>query len=153
MRHQAGGRSAPRVCLTDTGLLAYLAGLTDARLAEHAAATGPLLENFVAMELIKQLSWSNVRASLYHFRSHSGEEVDLILEADDGRLVGIEVKASSTLNTRDAKGLENLRSIAGRRFQCGLILYTGREALAFGRDLWALPVATLWRLDARRSRK
>ena len=143
----------PRVWIPDTGLLGHLAGLTPARLAEEPTALGPLLENFVASELVKQLGWSRTRAQLLHFRTHGGQEVDLILEADDGRLVGIEVKAAATVGAADMKGLTALREVAGKRFHRGVVLYTGQEVLPFGPDLWVLPVSALWQLGAQPVRK
>jgi predicted AAA+ superfamily ATPase len=138
----------PRVWIPDTGLLGHLAGLTPTRLAEEPAAVGPLLETFVASELRKQLGWSRTQVEVFHFRTHGGKEVDIVLEADDGRLVGIEVKATAAVAATDVRGLTALREIAGKRFHRGVVLYTGREALPFGSDLWALPVNALWQLGA-----
>jgi predicted AAA+ superfamily ATPase len=147
----SGGRGrhvvrAPRVWMCDTGLLADLSGLSTARLAESPADAGPLLETFVTAEITKQLGWSGRRVELLHFRTPAGREVDLVLEADDGRVVGIEVKAAATLGKADFKGLEGLREVAGKRFQRGIVLYTGHEALPFGEELWALPVSAIWRI-------
>ena len=114
---------------------------------------GPILETFVASELAKQLGWSRTRAELFHFRTHGGIEVDLVLEADDGRLAGVEVKSAATVGVGDLKGLKAFREVAGKRFHRGVVLYTGREALPFGSDLWALPVSALWQLGARPVRK
>ena len=138
----------PRVLMPDSGLMSHLAGLTAARLAAEPTAMGPLLENFAGSELAKQLGWSRTPAELFHFRTHSGMEVDLVLEADDGRLAGIEVKSAATVGAADFKGLAALREIAGKRFHRGVVLYTGREALPFGRDLWALPVSAIWQVEA-----
>ena len=143
----------PRVWIPDTGLLGHLAGLTSTRLAEEPTAVGPLLETFVASELAKQLGWSRTRVELFHFRTHGGREVDLVLEASDGRLAGIEVKAAATVRAADMKGLTALREVAGKRFHRGVVLYTGRETLPFGSDLWALPVSALWQLGAKPVRK
>jgi predicted AAA+ superfamily ATPase len=130
--------------LMDTGLLSHLAGITATRLSEESTPVGPLLENFVAVELWKQLGWSETRAELLHFRSHTGREVDLVLESDDGRIVGVEVKAASTLRREDFRGLTALREIAGRRFHRGIVLYTGREALPFGDGVWGVPMPAVW---------
>ncbi len=143
----------PRVWMPDTGLLGHLAGLTPTRLVEEPTAVGPLLETFVASELAKHLGWSRTRAELFHFRTHGGIEVDLVLEADDGRLAGVEVKSAATVGVGDLKGLKAFREVAGKRFHRGVVLYTGREALPFGSDLWALPVSALWQLGARPVRK
>jgi predicted AAA+ superfamily ATPase len=145
----------PRVLITDTGLLAHLAGLTAARIADEPAVLGPLLESFVASELLKQLTWSRTPATLLHFRTHSGREVDLVLERDDGRIVGVEVKAAATIGAAEFRGLEALREAAGKRFHRGVVLYAGREALPFGPGLWALPLGALWQVGtpAKRGRR
>ena len=141
----------PKVALVDTGLLAHLSGLTTARLRREPDLAGGLLENFVAAEIRKQLGWSGVRARLFHFRTHGGREVDLVLEADDGRVVGIEVKASASVGPHDFAGLEALREEAGARFHRGLVLYTGAEPLPFGKGLVAVPLAALWEMGIERS--
>lgn len=136
-------------------MLGHLAGLTPERLTEEPTALGPLLESFVASELMKQLGWSRTPVQMNHFRTHDGRQVDIVLEADDGRLVGIEIKAAATVRTADMRGLEALREIHGKRFHRGVVLYTGCETLPFGPDLWAVPASALWQLGARavRSRR
>jgi predicted AAA+ superfamily ATPase len=84
-----------------------------------------------------------------HFRTLTGQEVDIVVENDDRRIVGIEVKASSTVGVSDFKGLKVLQEAVGRRFHRGVVLYTGAEALPFGPGLYALPVSALWRLGAK----
>jgi len=105
---------------------------------------GPLLENFVALELRKLIGWSRTQPELFHFRIHAGPEVDVVLEDAAGRLVGIEVKAAASVSADDFKGLRALAQYAGRRFHRGLVLYTGRESVPFGAHLYALPVDALW---------
>jgi uncharacterized protein len=134
----------PKVALIDTGLTSHLAGVTAARLRREPTLVGPLLETFVASECWKQFGWCRRGVDLFHFRTHGGREVDLVLEADDGRVVGLEVKAPATLDRRDFAGLEALKEEAGSRFHRGAILYGGTEVLPFGRQLFALPIGALW---------
>lgn len=138
----------PKLALIDSGLVAHLAGITPSRLSYEPTLAGPLLENFVSAELRKQFGWTRMRVELFHFRTHGGREVDLVLEADDGRVVGIEVKASATLARSDFAGLESLREEAGSRFFRGVVLYSGREVLPFGPRLFALPIGSLWESSA-----
>jgi hypothetical protein len=135
---------APKLYLADTGLAAHLLGIDQARLEVEPHLLGPLLENYVAMELRKQLGWSESAPSLYHFRIHTGQEVDLVLEDSAGRLVGIEVKASASVSPHDFAGLRVLAQAVGPRFLKGLVLYTGAEAVPFGPKLEAQPVQALW---------
>lgn len=140
----------PKVVLTDSGLMAHLLGLSRERLTEHPDVTGPLLETFVLMELRKQAAWSHRQPQILHFRTQTGQEVDIILEDRSGRLIGIEVKASATVGSEDFRGLRALSQIAGKRFHRGIVLYDGSQALPFGPNLYALPVSALWRLDAQK---
>ncbi|MGH3914966.1 MAG: ATP-binding protein [Pseudonocardiaceae bacterium] len=135
---------APKLLLADSGLTAHLLGIERKRLATDPHLVGGLLEAFVAMELRKQISWSRIRPSLAHFRTRGGDEVDLVLEARDGALVGVEVKSSATVRSGDFAGLRALEEIAGNRFRLGIVLYTGADVVSFGPRLIAAPVSMLW---------
>jgi len=80
----------------------------------------------------------------YHFRTREGAEVDLILETPDGRVVGIQVKSASTVNSGDFKGLRQLQAAVGDRFCAGVVLYTGSQTLPFGDQLRVTPISALW---------
>lgn len=135
---------APKLHLADTGLLAALAGLDDEALRRERALFGPILESFVAAELRKQIGWSETRPALHHFRTHLGHEVDLVLEDARGRVVGIEVKASSTVTASDLDGLRVLAQAAGKAWVQGVVLYLGPSVVTFGPGLTARPIDTLW---------
>jgi predicted AAA+ superfamily ATPase len=135
---------APKLSLSDTGLLSYLLGANKERLAADSSLLGRALENFVVTELRKQSSWGKTKPQLFHFRTEGGQEVDVVME-DAGRLVGVEVKASGAVTGGDFKGLHALREMTGKRFTRGVVLYAGAEAVPFGTDLFALPIESLWR--------
>ena len=135
---------APKVLFHDSGLLCHLLGLSAARLQSEPNFLGSLLENFVANELLRQLEWSETRAKLFHFRTHSGEEVDLVLERPDGQIVAVEVKASHSLGSSDWKGLRFLRQELGAKFLRGIVLYGGQHTTPLGDRLEAAPVSALW---------
>jgi predicted AAA+ superfamily ATPase len=139
---------APKIALCDAGLQAHLAGVSEDRLARDPGLAGPLLETFVAMELSKQATWARTAVSLFHFRTAAGREVDLLLEDDAGRVVGIEVKASSSFGRKDLAGLRALAEDLGPRFHRGVLLYAGETVVPAGEKLWALPVSALWRWSA-----
>lgn len=136
---------SPKLILSDSGLMGHLLGMDKRRSALDMTILGPLLENFVVMELCKQASWSRVRPVLFHFRAQAGREVDIVLEGAGGSVVALEVKASATVNAGDFKGLRALASALGKKFVCGAVLYTGRESIPFGRQLHALPISLMWR--------
>ncbi|HXG68207.1 MAG TPA: ATP-binding protein [Blastocatellia bacterium] len=135
---------SPKLVISDTGLLSYLSGLSMQRLEEFPDLLGGLLENFVAMELRKQLAWSERQPQLFHFRSQTGQEVDLALEDNTGQVVGIEVKASASIHPGDLSGLKALANLLGERFRRGVVLYLGRQIVPFQENIHALPISALW---------
>ncbi len=135
---------APKAMLVDTGLACHLTGLDRNRLETTPTLAGHLVENFVAMELIKQAGWSRTKVDIFHFRTLPGAEVDIVLEDRQGRVVGVEVKFSQTLSQADLRGMAALRTAAGKSFLRGIIFYSGREALPFGPNGWAIPIDALW---------
>jgi hypothetical protein len=140
----------PKILLNDSGLIAHLIDLDERQIDKDATTLGHVLECFVAMELRKQITWSEARPAMHHFRTHNNVEVDLVLENPSGDVVGIEVKAASRVRDEDVRGLELLRDLAGDRFRRGVVLYTGRGNLPLGRDLHALPIDSLWQLQSNR---
>ncbi|MCA9443998.1 MAG: ATP-binding protein, partial [Candidatus Omnitrophica bacterium] len=133
-----------KVFFTDTGILCHLLDADSQLFREDRKLFGRILENFVMTQLRKELSWSESRAKLFHFRSHSGEEVDFVLTDPRGALVGIEVKAAQSIKKNDLRGLRMMRETCGDKFLRGVILYTGSEVVPFGHDLVAVPIQNLW---------
>lgn len=136
---------APKVYIGDLNLLSYLinTSLPDLR-QNNTTLFGQVVENYVAIELSKQLTFSAVHANLYHYRSASGQEIDFILEGPNNQIVGIEVKAKSHVTAHDFQQLRALQHELGSRFARGFVLYLGNEVLPFGPNLWAIPVMSMW---------
>jgi hypothetical protein len=134
----------PKVAFVDSGVAANLLDADVRGLNRPGSCFGPLLEGFVLMELARQLTWSDERAELYHYRTKDRVEVDAVLENRHGRVVGIEVKAASTVRAEDFVGLRHLAERLGDDLIAGIVLHTGRETLPFGPRLRAMPVSALW---------
>lgn len=140
--------TSPKIHVTDTGLAAHLLRLTDANLARHTPTAltelGHLIESFAVAEIHKQISYSEQRVHAGHWRTHDGDEVDLVLERRDGGVVGVEIKAGTRARDPDFVGLRKLRDTLGDTFIGGLVLYTGEHAYTHGDRLHALPLDRLW---------
>jgi predicted AAA+ superfamily ATPase len=134
----------PKIYLNDTGLVCHLLNADKKAIAANGSLLGAVIENFVVMELIKQLSWSDTRAKLFHFRTLNGQEVDFVLEAADGRIVGIECKAGSAVRQESLKGLLALKELAGKKFHRGIVLYSGTHVIGVAEDMQAVPIPALW---------
>lgn len=87
---------------------------------------------------------SDLQLTPYHFRERDKHEVDIVLERDDGRVVGIEVKASATVKANDFAGLRTLAETCKERFAFGVVLYDSAEFVPFGDRLAAVPLSSLW---------
>jgi len=135
----------PKLYLNDTGLAAHLLGVYSEEMLGDGRFLGPLLENFVLLELLKQASWSETQPRLFYFRTQAGQEIDVVMEDPAGRVVGIEIKAAATLTGRDFAALKDFSESMGDAFHLGIIFYTGSEPVSFGKNLHALPVSSLWK--------
>ncbi|MGH3979692.1 MAG: ATP-binding protein [Pseudonocardiaceae bacterium] len=139
----------PKLHLVDSGLAAHLQGITAERLSpvDPAAASrfGALLETFVVTEVLKQAGWAAEAVSAYHYRTADGVEVDLVLEAADGRVVAVEIKAGSQVTASAMRDLAQLRDRLGARFTAGVLLTSGSQAQRVGDRLSVAPVDILWR--------
>lgn len=136
---------SPKVYLVDTGLQLFMLNVDSIRLKQDPHLFGNVLENFVVLELLKQLSWSETRIEMFHYRDYSQNEVDLILEGPGGDLVAIEIKSSETLSQADFKGLKKFKELVGDKLLHGILLYAGSTHLPFGDHFTALPITSLWK--------
>jgi uncharacterized protein len=138
----------PKSYVADSGVAAHLLRVDERALADPmCAAVGPLVETFVVNELIRQESFGETRVQLSHYRTHDGVEVDVVAEMTDGRVGGVEVKASATVTLADFRHLARLRDLldaSGGHFVRGVVLYCGDQVLPFGDRLVAMPLAGLW---------
>ncbi|MBO9572929.1 MAG: ATP-binding protein [Chitinophagaceae bacterium] len=136
---------SPKVILNDTGLLCHLRGEGVESLIENRTTAGVFFENFVVLEIIKQLSWSEIYLKPYHFSIHQGAEVDLVLEDRKKQIYGIEIKSTATIHEEDFKGLKKLSEVAGNKFRRGIVIYTGDQAVSgLAKNIYAVPVSALW---------
>jgi uncharacterized protein len=134
----------PKITVNDPGLLAGILNMDLRRLHREPVYLGQLLESFAVMELRKQMGWNETPARMFHYRDQKGAEVDIVLEAASGEVVGVEVKSTATPRAEDFAGLRTLQAALGDRFRRGVLLHTGEQATGVSKDLYALPLSALW---------
>ena len=134
----------PKLHFLDSGLLAATLGATIPRIVKDRAILGPLLEAFVFSEILKQAEWFDEACVLHHFRDKDQNEVDIVVENENGGVVGVEVKAAATVGSGDFKGLCKLADATGDDFRLGVVLYDGEQVVPFGGRMFAAPVSCLW---------
>jgi predicted AAA+ superfamily ATPase len=133
----------PKLHFIDAGLQAMLTQLTPAGTLLARERFGATLETWVYGELLKTIAVSQESIFLSYFRDGAGHEVDFVLESPQRGLLGIEVKASASVESRDFQGLRWLAAHLGPAFTSGVVLYDGQQVLPFGERLWAVPLAAL----------
>lgn len=135
----------PKIHMIDSGLASYLSGIDGEGMNRSPSSiVGQLFETFVAGEIGRQLTWAVTDASLHHWRTRDGREVDLILETLAGRVVGIEAKAAVDIDESDFAGLRVLRDQLGEDFVAGVVVHCGDRPRRFGDRLYAVPASALW---------
>ncbi len=135
----------PKIHLVDTGLAAHILGKNpDALARPNDPARGPLFETFVVNELLRQASWLDEDVRLHHLRDRDGAEIDLVIEAADGRILAVEVKSSTTVRPSDARWLAWLRDKIGDDFVHGIVFHTGERTWVVGDRISAVPISALW---------
>ena len=135
---------SPKLFISDTGLACHLLDVVPNRFSSNPELAGRLFENFVVSEIVKQVSWAARQVTVYHFRSPAGREVDVVLEDRAGAMVGIEIKLTASPTSGTFSGLKALQELAGKQFRAGILLYTGKDKVPFGKKLTAIPVSALW---------
>lgn len=132
-----------KVYITDSGLLAYLLGADEQRVDEDDQVRGKVYENLVAMEIARHVDWAETAVEQYHYRGKH-DEIDVVLESFDGRIVAVECKAAATVRPGDYGAIAKLREARRGDFIAGVVLYTGADTVPLGDRVWAVPVSSLW---------
>lgn len=138
----------PKISVVDTGLSGYLAGLT-ARKAQQVGGFelfGATLESFVVNELRKQQTWAEEEFRLFHYRQRD-EEVDVVIELSDGRVILIEVKSAVSVDARAWKHLDSMMAKHGDRVVASVVFYLGERYMEIARPngkVILAPVESLW---------
>ncbi len=138
---------APKIFVTDPGLAAALrrAEVETMVLPEVSKGSeGPIIEGFVLAELLRQAAAAADPPAISHYRSSDGVEIDLLVEAPDGRVAAIEVKAGAGITPSAPRNLAALRDRLGDRFIGGVVLHAGQRGTVLGERITSAPIAALW---------
>ncbi len=121
---------SPKLYWGDTGLALHLAGIEE--------PAGAHLENLVLQDLLVWRDARLPRAEIFYWRTAIGDEVDFVVETG-GRLLPIEVKATSRPRLSDAAPLRTFRREYGKAACAGLLLHTGSRVEWLASDVLAAP--------------
>lgn len=98
----------PKLYFTDTGLAAYLMGISDLVTLNSSPQYGALFETMVVIDFFKRSYHHLHDPLLYYLRTRDGLEVDLVIE-DNQKLYLVEIKSSSTITPTHVTSLLRLK--------------------------------------------
>ena len=150
--HLARPTQSPKHQLADPSLAARLLGISEEALLsgdEPASAVprdgtffGQLFESLLTLSV--RAYAQSAEAQVRHLRTYDGrQEVDLIVERPDQRIVAVEIKLSSTVTDDDVANLTWLRDKLGTDLLDSLVVTTGPHAYRRKDGIAVVPAALL----------
>jgi uncharacterized protein len=135
----------PKRYLADPAFLGPLLGVDVRSVLRDNDLLGRVLDNFVVSQLRDDCLVSDLSPQLFHLRDANGRrEVDILVELADGRVIGIEIKATAAPVPEDARHLRWLQETLGDKFVAGVVMHTGPRRFRLGEALYALPICAFW---------
>lgn len=129
----------PKGYLADTGLACALQMISTPQTLAGHPLVGALFETAVVAEIRKLSGALATPPALYHWRTHGGAEVDVVLERD-GTLFPIEIKLTSKPVSGDARGLIAFRKTHPQQNVApGLIICAAEQKQQISANDWSLP--------------
>ncbi|GBR76648.1 putative AAA family ATPase [Candidatus Termititenax persephonae] len=123
----------PKVHCLDNGVL-------QAVLQKRGGLTGAEFESLVVAELYKQLRSVQIYARLYHLRTQTGYEVDLLLELPQG-YIAFEIKMAEKVNLADLKRLQKLNNLLDKPLLQAFVLSNDEQTYQIAPNLTAVSAA------------
>jgi len=133
----------PKLYFNDTGMACHLIGANDWKVLENQANVGPMVETWVASELLKLLSLKGDQFKLYFWRTQTGHEVDFLIEWA-GRFIAIEVKWGHSIDESEIKNLKRLAEELKDKLLFTVVLYSGKELIPFNPKTVVMPFPTFF---------
>jgi predicted AAA+ superfamily ATPase len=137
---------SPKIHFRDTGLLHHFLGIERPAALDVHPARGASFETYVIDALVSAFGRTSPGARFSFFRTATGVEADLVVEAG-GRVVPFEIKVKSSPDAEDAEALR--RVMADVRAKRGFVVHAGKETYSLGGGLQAVSAAALL-ADVRR---
>jgi len=129
----------PKGYFSDTGFMCYLQRISMPEVIGNHPMKGQLFETYVALELLKSIQSMSIKPNLYHFRTYSGAEVDLIMELN-GLLFPIEIKAKSNPSRKDIKGFASFKKcFPHEKCHTNLLICSIETPQMISEDVFAIP--------------
>jgi predicted AAA+ superfamily ATPase len=131
----------PKLYFCDTGLCAYLSSWTSRDTLVNGAASGHFLENYVVLEMLRNLTYGNRSYNLNFYRDSNQKEIDVVLEAD-GVLSAFEIKKAASPERKAIKVFSLLEK-SGKPMGPGGILCMAETPFPIDSNNTLIPISLL----------
>lgn len=127
----------PKAYLIDSGLAEFLAGSPGASDWDRKRRQ---MEAFLACELHRLCTMSDIGVELFHLRTVKNKEVPFLLETRDGRLFAVDFEPQNELPPGAIERIQYVQSIAPDAFVGGVLLTPTGAAKRLDEKIVTLPV-------------
>ncbi len=118
------------------------------RLVVFSTLHQQIFENLIISDLYKTYLHRGAEPPLFHWRTVTGSEVDVVMETQSG-LIPMEIKLSETPRPEMAKEILAFQRDFKKKGLQGYAIHPGTIALPLGQSVTALPLNKLWKLYQR----
>jgi len=123
----------------DTGMAAHLMHISTPNALLGHPKLGALFETYVVNDILRQLPLLQGSPAVYHWRSHGGAELDLLIEIDDV-YYPIEIKCKTRPTKSDLRGIQAFRQAYPQlKFGPALLICAIDRIMPLGEDSFAVP--------------
>lgn len=130
----------PKGYLSDTGLICTGQYISSPAAISAHPLQGAVFETFAVTEILKQIHAMPSPPSYYHWRMHSGAEIDLLLERD-GSFFPVEVKSNTNVSRKDTRGISSFRkNYSMLDIKSGIVIYPGEKMYQLNDNDFAVPL-------------
>ncbi len=141
---------SPKLYFVDTGLAAFLTGISDPEALWTSRLSGHFFENHVIVQWWRWKHWCEPSASLWYWRVPDGREVDLVIEVN-GKLIPCECKLAEKPSRKSIEGIRHFESFYGKEMVGkAYVACTSDEVYMIDKNVEARPGWTPWSLNQER---
>jgi hypothetical protein len=137
---------APKAYIRDSGVLHHLLGIKDLDALVTSPARGNSFEGFMIEQIMALENLYVPGSGCYFFRTHTGVEIDLVIDRGQSR-IGFEIKAG--VSTSPADWAHLAVGLADGVIDRGVVVHAGTRAFDVSKQIRVVPAADLLTAGAK----
>ena len=128
----------PKGYLADSGINNFLLQLMDRERLYNSRTVGLLWQSFVTEQLMRMFKVHLIPVTASHYRTHNGEEIDLIIEGPSFAPLPVEIKLGRSISVKQLKTLD--RFIGEHNLPLGMVINNAQEACWLSERIAQIPL-------------